>query len=256
MKNKKTIIIIFSILVPYLVLIVLLFGSSELKDKIYSMDILLSSGAKWHLEDGKWSDINDEKEYNWKKFDVYINNDLIGNYNLLYNKKWYVYDNKKNLIDYNGTIVAIKGNKKYKLINFHKSNFDTTGENLLKSILREKNINFSNNFQGTKISVDLDNDGKEEIIYTASNAFIDDEMINRRYSIIFIKDDKTQIIYEDYQDVSMKYSMCVPKINTIIDLDKDSKYELITECDFYSIMGSCTSLYAMKNNNYELIKGC
>lgn len=256
MKNKKTIIIILLVLVAYLVLMVILFGSEKVKDKFYNMDIMLSSGAKWHLEDGIWTDIKDEKNYNWKKFNVYVDNQLLGNYNLLYNKKWYVYDDEKNLIDYDGTIVGIKGNKKFKLINFDKSNFDSSGENILKSILKKENIDFTNNFQGIKITIDIDGDAKEEIIYTASNAFVEDQNITHRYSIIFIKDDETKIIYQDYQDASMKYSMCVPKINTIIDLDEDSKYELITECNYYSIMGTCTSLYEIKDDNYRLVKGC
>ena len=85
MKNKKTVIIIVSVIVTYLILAIVLFGWENFTNKIYDMNIVFSTGAKWQLKDGRWEDIKDEEQYNWKKFDVYVDNQLIGNYNLLYN---------------------------------------------------------------------------------------------------------------------------------------------------------------------------
>ena len=257
MKNKKTIITIIIIMVTYLVLAVVLFGLDNFLSIFQKVNIVLSTGDKWQLKNGKWSDIEDEKDYNWKKFNVYIDNQLLGKYDLLYNNKWYIYDKKRNSIKYDGKLLGITGNKKYEIIDFQNQDFDTTGENLLKKILNEKNIDYPDEFTYTsRVTMDIDGDGKEEDIYTVSNAFTYETDVNKKFSIIFINDDKLYVLYEKYADIENQYDLCVPKVNSIIDIGKDSKYELIFECTYFSEIGRCASMYEFKDGIYKEIKSC
>ena len=256
MKNKKAVITFSLIIVTYLILAIVFFGWDSFMDKVQGVKIVFSTGDKWRLKDGKWIDVEDS-EYNWKKFNVYVDNELLGKYSLLYNKRWYVYDRKRNLIKYEGNILGISGNKKYKVIDFEQTIFDTTGENILRDILNKKSITYTKPLSSTKVSLDIDGDNQIETIYTAANLFNDIGVDSKdKYSVMFIKDDEIQIIYEDYQDNSREYSMCIPKVNSIIDFNEDLKYEIIMECNYYSNMGACTSLYELQDGKYKTIKRC
>lgn len=256
MKNKKTTIIVISVMVTYLILAIVLFGFDNFKNKIYTINIMLSTGDKIGLKDGKWVDIDDEKEYNWNKFDIYIDNNYFGKYDLLYNNGWHIYDKNEQLIEYDGRLLGIDSNIKYEVIDFKEEDFDSTGETLLKSILSDENIPYPKEFTyAKKVVLDVDGDSNEESIYTVSNAFTY-EGLNKKFSLLFIYDNGLEILYKKYVDSKDQYDLCVPKLNSIIDLNKDSKYEIIIECNYYSTMGTCTSLYELVNGKYKLLKNC
>lgn len=257
MKNKKTVIVIISIVLIYLVLAIVLFGWENFINKFQELYIMLDSGDKWQLKDGKWSDIENEKDYNWKKFDVYIDNQLIGNYSLMYNNRWYLFDDERVSQKYEGKILAIKGNKKYQVIDFLEEDINEEDKEILNDILNDKEITYPESFTyAKKVFINLDDDQKLETIYTISNAFTNDTSVNKKFSLVFIKDDQTKILYEDKKYADYQYDMCVPKVNSIIDINKDKKYEIIIECNYYSVMGTCNQLYHQKDGNYRLAKGC
>jgi len=257
MKNKKNIIIVIVIIVAYLALAIVLFGWENFINKFQGINIMLSTGEKWQLKDGIWSNMEDSKEYNWKKFDVYINNQLLGNYDLMYNNKWYIFDGNRKSIKYDGKLLGISGNKKYEVIDFQKQNLDTKGENLLKQILKDDNIDYPKSFElAEKVTLDIDGDGNDETIYTISNAFTYDTDINKEFSIIFIDDDEVQVLYKRYSDVQNHYDLCVPRVSNVIDINKDSKYEIIFECTYYSELGSCSMLYELSDDEYKFKIGC
>lgn len=257
MNSKKSIIILVIIIVTYLFLAIIFFGFEDFMNKFQGLEIMLSNGEKWQLKDGKWSNIEDNEDYNWKKFDVYIDNQLFGEYDLLYNNKWYIFDSSRKSIKYNGKILAIRGNKKYQVIEFQEQDLDVNGEELLKNILDQHNIDYPQEFTyAKKVTLDIDGDDKEENIYTVSNAFTYETDVNKKFSIIFINGDNKQILYHKYVDVGDQYDLCVPKINSIIDIDEDSNYEIIFECNYFSEMGSCGSLYELSDGTYKLRKGC
>ena len=255
MKNKKTVIIIISIISAYLVLAIVLFGFDNLKNKFRHNTIMFSTGDKWKFENGKWIDIKDNKKFEWENFDVYIDDKLIGNYDLLYNDKWYIYDKNSHLVKYDGRFLAISGNKNYKVIEFEEKNLNSSDENYIKAILRNKNIEYPDEFNyAKKVELDVDNDNKLETIYTVSNAFVIDNS-SKKFSFVLIKDDEPQMLYEKYVEPDQKYKLCVPKMNSVIDFNKDSKYEIIIECNYYSDIGTSTNLYKQHKGKYELVKG-
>lgn len=257
MKNKKNIIIIVIIIVAYLAIAVILFGWENFINKFQGMSIMLSTGEKWQLKDGEWSDIESGKDYNWKKFDVYVDHQLFGNYDLLYNNKWYIFDENRDSMKYSGRILAVRGNKKYEVVDFNEDNFDTTGDNLLRSILEEKKADYPKELTyAKKVTLDIDGDHAEETIYTVSNAFTYETDVNKKFSLIFMSDSKMQVLYQSYVNIGDQYDLCVPKLNSIIDINKDSRYELIFECNYFSELGSCSMLYELKDGTYKLRKSC
>lgn len=257
MKNKKSIIIVIAIIIAYLVLAVIFFGWEEFINRFRIMNIMVSNGDKLQLKNGVWEDLKNPDDYNWNKFSIYVDNKFIGKYDVLYNNRWYLFDDNRKAVKYKGNILAINGNVKYEVIDFTEESFDSDGERLLMKILEEKNIDETSKPNSTsKIVLDVDGDGFQETFYMASNAFIEGFSVKNRYSIIFTGDEQPEVLYEHYEDESMQFSMCVPRINSVIDIDKDSKYELIFECNYYDLLGSCSMLYELNNGKYELRKSC
>lgn len=255
-NNKKSLIIVFSIIGAYLVLSIVLFGWDNFMNKFQGVYLMLDPNTKWQLKDGKWLDVKNEKKYNWQKFDVYINNKLLGNYNLLYNNKWYLFDEKRESQQYEGSFLAIKGNKRYKVVDFQEDDIDEIDKQLFKAILEENKIIYPNEFTySKKVLIDLDGDDNPETIYTISNAFTYED-IDKKFSFVFIKDDEVQILYKGIESIERQYHLCVPKVKNIIDIDNNSKYEIIIECNYFNLLGTCNSLYQQKNGVYKIAKGC
>jgi len=255
MPNKKTLIVIFSIICAYFVFAIIFFGLDNFKNKFQDLFIMLDSGDKWQFQDGKWIDVTDEDTYNWQKYNIYIDNKLYGNYDIFYNDNWYIFDSNRNNKQYDGNFIAIKGNKKYDIIDYEKQDFDSNGKSKLIDILKQENMTFQNKYNyAEKISLDIDGDNELENIYTISNAFVED--LKDYFSVAFIEDKDIQILYEDYNSTGNSYDMCVPKVDHIIDIDSDSKYEIIMECVYYSVIGSCDSLYQKQGGKYKIVKGC
>lgn len=257
MKNKKPILIVLSIVLCYLILAIILFGWDKFINKFQGLYVMLDPDSMWRLKDGKWSDVKEDKEYNWKKFDIYINNKLLGNYNLLYNKKWYVFNDNREAIKYEGDLIAIKGNKKYKVYDFEEEELNLLDETLISEVLNQEKI--KNSYEYTyarKVVFDFDGDTLEETLYTVSNTFNYSTEVNEVFSLVFLHDDINQVLYKSTQNIDRQYDVCLPKIKGIIDFDKDNKLEIIIGCNYYDSLGTCNSLYQIKDGKYIKVKGC
>jgi len=160
---------------------------------------------------------------------------------------------------YNKNIGTYKSTKDKKIIYdgslLKKANINEEDLKKVKNVLKSENIEYTYNLSyKKKVTLDVDGDSKEETIYAISNVFTSEP--NQKFSIVFIDNDGIEVLYKDVKKPSKMYEMCMPKVKFIIDIDKDLKYEIITECTYFSVMGSCDSLYKIKNNSYKKFKGC
>ena len=120
MKEKKLrYYVIFFLLFVYFVLMFIFFLYPNYKDKHNKTSLIVNKSARWYYEDGKWKDMTDTNQYNWQAFDIYQDGTFLGNYYLLYNDKWYIFDKNRDPIKQDGVdIFAIKTNQKYQYGNF------------------------------------------------------------------------------------------------------------------------------------------
>ena len=49
---------------------------------------------------------------------------------------------------------------------------------------------------------------------------------------------------------------CTKKVDTLIDINNDQKYEIITSCMYFDRIGTCHDLYQLKKGKYEKIYKC
>lgn len=191
---------------------------------------------------------NDLKSYNGKKLNIYLDNSYFGKYKIFYDDKWYLFKNNNTPVNYEGNMLALSGSIKYKVFNFDMHDIEDT--TYVKKALKENDLSEDSTLTYSYyIDIDLNNDGKDERIYTISNKFPYEDIGNISFSYIFmIKDEKIIYLYKNKEELDDIYSGCNPYINSFIDIDEDDKPEIIVGCSYYSVEGTKYNLY--KFNNY------
>lgn len=222
------------------------------------MYLFVDPTTRWKLSGGEWSNVTNVQEYNNLYFDTYVNNKPFGEFNVVFNEKFYLFDRKKLSHRFDGTLLAYRGNRKMKVIDYQEQMLQDIDYPVISQILNSNKITFPvENVSGTKMMIDLNNDGKKEKVYTLYNVFNEYNAQDIFAFIVVVDGSNIQYIYKKTDSVkNMIGNMCVPSIHSIIDLDEDKQYEIITNCTYFSKKGTCSSLYNNKKNNYKIMKGC
>lgn len=231
-KNNKGMIIFIGILIVYLLIMYVLVGRKTIKEKNASDIFLIHYNTKFYYNDYKWHKIenDDYLKFNGKKYDVYQNKTFFGNYELMFNKKWYMFNENSDSIDFEDELFAYNGKEKIKFIEFEESNLDSSDSKNLQKALTEVGIeDYKGFFEGKKITMNIDKDGKEEIIYIASGSF--DQKV---FAITFLYDNSNiKIIDSDVLNKEDSILLKFYKFHSIIDIGNDNKYEVIISQDTF-----------------------
>lgn len=183
---------------------------------------VLDSKLYLNYKDGSWYEYEDF-DYSEKKFDVYINNIKFGNYSLNYGGKWYIIDDDRNYIDYDGSFMAVYSNMNYSINPVVSNQFDIVDQSNVNSFLSDLNITFSyNDISKSKILYDINKDGMKDIVYFVSNAFSDDDgSSNNAFAYVFVKDaaGKETVIYSYKDSTDNLLSMSNPSFGNIVEID-------------------------------------
>ena len=251
MRSKKTYIILIGILVVFFLVMFLIFGLDNIKKDSYDTTIV-TDNAVWTMKKQRWDNVTDFTNLNWKKYDVYTDNIKKGEYYLWYNSKWYAFDKDKNAILLDGNLLGIKSNYDISVLSFDISEIDDY--NYINSILEENDLPTDSEYTSSyKVELDYDSDGEEETFYVISNAFPMDFNPDKIFSIVFmVKNEAIYPIYTNIED-NMGFNGCKPYINSFIDVDSDSKYEIILNCGKYSVSSTTSMLYEFKNNEFKMV---
>lgn len=251
MRTKKAYIILIAIIIIFSLVVFLVFGLDNIKKEGYKTTIILGEDGVLSLENNSWSYDSNFAGLNWKKYDVYINNEKVGRYYLWHNNKWYAFDNSKNAVILDeGDLLAINSNIDVPVYNFSTDDIDDY--TYVYEVLENNGISKTNDYTSShKIVFDYDNDGEDEEFYIVSNAFPLDFDPDKIFSLVFMV--KNEEIYPIYTDVSDNSGLngCKPYFNAFLDVDNDSKYELILSCAEYSVSNTNTMLYKFENKEFK-----
>ena len=252
MKIKKAYIILIAILLIFCLVMFLLFGVDEIKKNSVKTTLIVGNDTVWVYSNQKWNKVDYYDSLNWKKYDVYVNNEKSGNYYLWYNNEWYAFDNEKNAVILDGDLLAISSNIDGSIKSFEIDDIDDFS--YVYDVLEDNNLPTNSQFTSSeKIVLDFDGDGVEEEFYAITNAFPMDFDPEKIFSIVFmVKDEKIYTIYTNVSD-NTGFNGCMPYFSGFIDANNDSKYDVILSCAKYSTAGVNKALYGFKDNNFKLL---
>ena len=252
MRTKKTYIILIAILLIFFIVMFVLFGLDNFIKSGYDTTIVVGEDTVFSYNNKKWFNVRDYTDLNWKKYEIYSNNEKVGKYYLWYSDKWYAFDDKKNAVLIDGDLLAYNSNHDIDIQKINTQEIDNY--DYIYSVFNDKDISTSSEYTSKyMISFDFDNDGIVEDFYLVSNAFIMGSNPDKIFSIVFMV--KNDTIYNIYTDISKNigFNGCKPYFNSFIDVDNDSKYEFILSCSRYSTSSTNHMLYGFKDNKFKIL---
>lgn len=253
-KGRKKYIIIIVVLLLYFIAMYLLFGMNEVKQRKVTTTLLVGDSTVWNYTDKKWMNVTSAKNieaFNWKKFDIYINREKLGNYNLWHNGKWYVFDDNKTAISYTGLFFAYKSDFEMDIVDFESRAI--TDFTYVNQVLTNKGITPAIDYTvSTVTTLDFDQDGVEEEFYIVSNVFSDMSIHNYFSFVFMVKNNQIYMLYEDV-DKNEGVNGCKPYINLIADVDNDKQNELILTCARYSNQIPIQMLYELEDDTFKIV---
>lgn len=154
---------------------------------------------------GEYTNLFDEKNVFYSTlFDIYINGEYKGKYYLYRgNDKWHYIDENNKVNNYNGILFAVSSSLEYKINKAKEENVTKEEIDLLNTNLN-LDIKYIDGFR--KYVYDYNKDGKDEIIYSLSNSFKEDNLNTKKFSFI---------IYFDGQ-----YKKILSNVKTSFDANK------------------------------------
>ena len=256
MASRKTYIILIVIVLIFGISMFLIFGLNNIKKDKYQSVIILGDNTTWVFNDKKWINLRNRTsidKLNWKKYNVFQDNKEIGDYYLWHDDKWYAFDDKREAVVIDGTLLAYSANYKMDILDFNDT--DVLDDTYINEVLKENNISTSSKFTSKyKVSIDFDNDGEEEDFYIISNAFPLDFESDYSFSIAFmVKNNTIYTLYNDVSTISSGLNACKPFYQAFIDTNNDNVHEVILSCGKFSADEQIDMLYQFINGEFKIL---
>ena len=255
MRGKKTYIGLIAIFLVFFAFMFVIFGLPSIKKKKYSANIIVGEQTIWNYKDNKWTSIKANtsiQDLSWQEYNVFINNQKVGNYYLWHDDKWYAFDKNRKAIVLDGYLLAYQANFDLKVFSFSEE--EIVDRTYVDYVLEQNNLDITSQFTiSSKVSFDFDNDGVIEDFYLISNAFSYEVVPDNIFSLVFMV--KNNTIYPIYTDVDANrgFNGCQPYLRSFLDVDNDNTSEFILSCSKYSIAGDVDMLYKFENDEFKII---
>ncbi len=254
-KKKKRYVILVLILLLYFGLLFYFLGYKNVKNKGNTATILVGNETVWNYENKKWFHIKKQatiEKLNWQKFHVYLNQEEIGDYYLWHDDRWYLFDKNKKAVNKSGDLLAIRAN--YNIAVAAMEEVEMTEDAYVQQVLEEYHLPFPSQYTTRKkLIFDIDNDGIKEEFYILSNAFAIDFYPETAYSFIFmVKEQQITMLYHNIVK-NTGTNNCQPDIYSVLDIDRDKKYEMIVACYNYSIETPVYMLYQQQKDQFKIL---
>ncbi len=257
-KNKFEI----SVLVGLIVFSLIIYGfylvyNLYLNSKSYTL-FLKPYGV---LECKKWKcdEVSNKlSNYNNKEYNIVVDGDNIGKYDLYYNdvtRKYYVFNKNNDNVYDNGNLFGYNGKANISGVKYSNNSLTTREINDLKS---KNKIDFDNMdaLYTEKVVLDFDNDGKSESIYIMSSG-TDSPGASLYFDYVLYEDNgKFYKIIGNTSENSELESIGHSSIASIMDIFNDGKLELVLNTEYLITGKTCSVLYRLKGKNFVAVNKC
>jgi hypothetical protein len=253
-KNKKIIIIMLVVLAVYALIMFLVVGGTKKFNKTNNqITIIMGDNATFTYNGSFWTYVEFETTYdklNWLKYDVYENNELLGNYSMWHNDKWYIFDGDeehRKPVTVTEDFIALRADTSIKLTPFESKKI--VDYSYVNAVLDSYGIEASYLTVDEVVSIDIDNDSKDENIYFISNSLPLDNPENFNFTIVFMeKQGEIYRIFTDIQEMENSDG-CKPFMRAVLDYDLDGEQEIIFACGGLSARQQKDYIYKFKHVN-------
>ena len=253
-KNKKIIIIMLVVLAVYaLIMFLVLGGTKKFNRTNNQITIIMGDNATFTYNGSFWTYVEFETTYNklnWLKYDVYENNELLGNYSMWHNDKWYIFDGDeehRKPVTVTEDFNALREDTSIKLTPFESKKI--VDYSYVNAVLDSYGIEASYLTVDQVVPIDIDNDSKDENIYFISNSLPLDNPENFNFTIVFMeKQGEIYRIFTDIQEMENSDG-CKPFMRAVLDYDLDGEQEIIFACGGLSARQQKDYIYKFKHVN-------
>ena len=253
-KNKKIIIIMLVVLAVYALIMFLVLGGTKKFNKTNNqITIIMGDNATFTYNGSFWTYVEFESTYdklNWLKYDVYENNELLGNYSMWHNDKWYIFDGDeehRTPVSVTEDFIALRADSSIKLTPFESNKI--TDYSYVNAVLDSYGIQASYLTVDQVVTIDIDNDSIDENFYFISNSLPRENPENFNFTIVFME--KKGEIYNIYTDIQEMENSdgCKPFMRAVLDYDLDGEQEIIFACGGLSARKQKDYIYKFNHNN-------
>ena len=252
-KNKPIIMIIVAIILYGIVMCIVFFNLDSDESVSIQHNYLIINGENFYEYENdqirtiSFSDTNFEND----KFNVYNDDRNRGSFYVAKDGSEYQFIKffrNKGSDGYIPKLPFIALTKGMEPISFVKNELDDNDIDKLQELMRDKGIlDIGTLFKSYKVSVDLDNDANEEIIYVVSNydyINVNDIM----FSIVYVYDDnKEYILEENYYTQDNVDEFIQLDLSYILDLDGKKNYTIVVSS---SDNNTTIDNFYLKSNSY------
>lgn len=249
--NKKRIIILCIVAAVIIALSSFLFIKTEEK-KSYSLYLFTGDTkmVKWYYNDNTWYIVNTNEKLA-DPFDVYSDGKYMGNYDLVYNQKWYYFDEYNKNVQIDGIKFMINTN-----YNFTSYAFDiefNKNDDLVERVAQYLDINYSQFTYNLKTFKILNN-SKLETIYAVDFYKKNEEYasLGPNYTVVFYTSNNKINIIKDLNFSQSSKDSCSLSINGVFNFENDNN-KILLSCTHFDQIPSDYYLYEGNRNTYELV---
>lgn len=249
--QKKIIffIVLILIFIIYIVFAFKMYGKS-LISTIRPTYLIVEDKFVWQKDNKNWKDITDFNDLKKEKFNIYYSakNQKTGYVNFRGNKTYVKEKGDKEFQE--KSFKAAISNGKLTLADYTVKDIDVLNDYYASLILDEINESILDTFDGKKISLDLDNNGKSDTLYLLSNISLDNTS-GFLSKIAIIENDKLKEVINE--NGIYRYELV-----EIIDLDNDGKSEIILAKNKKqeNRYNTCYQMYSLISGKYKVVKEC
>lgn len=220
MENKKNKVLMILGIVA-IVICVFVFIKLTMDSK---KSFLVIGDETWGYVDKKWSNIkNTSGIFNKYNFNVYMDHEYQGKYEMKYfNNIWYYFDKENDSHKFDGDVISLAGDR---TITFKDVDvLDITDSDLenIKLALKDKNIailDLEDYLVKEKMEYDFDNDGVKETIYSINN--IESKEENKIFTaVLYHKNDINKIVIYDEVKKQNEDDLFTYHLNYVVNVNK------------------------------------
>ncbi len=259
MKNKIEIIVIIT-LILISILISGVFIPYINNNSIY---VVVEDKAVWRKFGNKWTNLNirNLRRLSFEQFDSFSTKEYIGKTYLDYEDSLNVYSSDFEKLSLDSGILSIK--TKFDIKNKKSATFfndiDDTDYPYVQEVLEKYNLLNEENIEYLKYTIDINNDGEEDTIYSMSNFYNESEK-NQAFSILFsVINDNIEIIESKIVSADDELNEKSMYLRYVVDVDNDDNLEIvILKTAFGDVKSDCYTMYKydITSNKYIKLIGC